>query len=69
MTTHTIMSKEGEYRNFDDQPKYDLKLDWAVGKKLELRISVDNGKLRMRTEITYVKLPSEGEENKSNENT
>ena len=63
------MSKEGGYQNFKDKPAYDLKFDWAVGRKFELRFSVDSEKLRIRTEITYSKLPSKGgEENKSNEN-
>jgi hypothetical protein len=63
------MSKEGEYRNFKDKPEYDFKFDWAVGRKFELRISVDSEKLRIRTEITSSNLPSEGgEENKPNEN-
>ena len=61
------MTKEAEYRNFENKPEYDFKFDWAVGRKFELRILVDSGKLRIRTEITS--LPSEGgEENKSNEN-
>ena len=62
------MSKE-EHRNFEDKPKYDFKFDWAVGRKFELWISVDSEKLRIRSEITSSKLPSEEEEgNISNEN-
>jgi hypothetical protein len=63
------MNKEGEYRNFEEEPEYDFKFDWAVGREFEHWITVDGGKLRIRTEITYFKLPEEGgQENKSNEN-
>ena len=60
------MNKEGEYRNFEEEPKYDFKYDWAVGREFEHWMSVDGGKLRIRTEITYFKTPPEGgEENNS----
>jgi hypothetical protein len=63
------MSQEAEYRNFEHKPRYGVKFDWAVGRKFELWISVDNGKLKIRTEITHSPLPSAGgEEDKSNEN-
>ena len=62
------MNKEGELSNFEDEPEFDFKFEWATGKIYEHWIDVEGGKLRIRTEVAYFKLPDEGEqENKPNE--
>ena len=62
------MNKEGEVNNFAEEPEFDFKFDWATGRTFEHWIDVEGGKLRIRTEIAFFRLPAEGaEENKPNE--
>ena len=56
------MSKEEELSsNFEDEPEYDFKFDWSTGKTYEHWIDVVGGKVRIRTEIEYFRLPEEAE--------
>ena len=61
------MNKEGEPTDFENEPEYDFQFDWAVGRTFEHWIDVEGGKLRIRTEAAYFRLPEGVEENKSNE--
>ena len=56
------MSKEGDLtKDFEnDESELDFKFEWAKGNVYENWFDVDGGRIRIRTEIAYFKLPDEG---------
>ena len=56
------MSKEDEQTNKfeNDESELDFKFEWAKGNVYENWFDVEGGRIRVRTEIAYFKLPEEG---------
>jgi hypothetical protein len=64
------MGKEDEQtNNFEsDESELDLKFEWAKENIYENWFDVEGGRIRVRTEIAYFKLPEEGsQENNTGE--
>lgn len=62
------MSKENELTNDfeNDESELDFRFEWAKGNVYEHWFDIEGGRIRVRTEIAYFKLPEEGsEENKT----